>query len=99
MLIKRMVLAHLLEVCPDLQPILKPFVDNFHYETKYKVKATGEKLQGADSECKSGHLLSFPTTACSILICFLFCFLFQIIYLHAPGIPVGIWLLQPELII
>ena len=79
MLIKRMVLAHLLEVCPQLQPILQPFVDNTYYETKYKVKVTGEKLAGADSECKSGHLLSFPTTACSILICFFVLFLFQII--------------------
>ena len=80
MLIKRMVMAHLLEVCPNLQPILKPFVDNSHYETKYRVMASGEKIKGADgSECKSGHLLSFPTTACSILICCLFCFFFQII--------------------
>ena len=97
MLIKRMVLSHLLEVCPQLQPILQPFVDNTHYETKYKVKVTGEKPASADSECKSGHLLSFPTTACSILICFLFCFFSN--HLYALGIPVGIWLLQPELII
>ena len=79
MLIKRMVLSHLCEVCPNLKPVLDSFVDNSYYEMQYGVTANGDRLRDQqefdDDDCKSGHLLSFPITACNIFV-FVFCFCF-----------------------
>ena len=79
MLIKRMVLSHLYENCPNLKPILESFLDNTYYEMKYGVSATGDRLrdrQESDDDDKSGHLLSFPIAACNIF-CFVLFLLFQ----------------------
>ena len=66
MLIKRMVLNHFFEVCPNLATTLQPFVDNTHYEFQYGVLVGGERTKEinvvmGDDDARSG-LLSFPST-------------------------------------
>ena len=104
MLIKRMVLTHLMETCPNLNTVLQSFVDNSHYEMHFGVKANGDKVVGNleeddDGDRKSGHLLSFPITACNICVFVFVLFCFSKISCIPPGIPVEIWFPQPELII
>ena len=70
LLIKRMVLMHLLEKCPNLRPSLQPFVDHTHYEERYGMRSNGERLkelkvdEGDDNEQDSaiGHELRPPNT-------------------------------------
>ena len=84
MLIKRMVLTHLIDVCPNINAVLQPFADNSHYEMQYGVSPNGERVRSLqtasdDDGGKSCHLLSFPITACSILFFFsIFASYFQI---------------------
>ena len=70
-----------METCPNLNTVLQSFVDNSHYEMHFGVKANGDKVVGNleeddDGDRKSGHLLSFPITACNIcvFVFVLFCF-------------------------
>ena len=58
-LIKRMVLNHLIETCPNLAPIVQPFVDSTHYELQYGVETNGERTQEVsdDDHVGSGHEL------------------------------------------
>ena len=68
MLIKRSILRHLVEVCPNLQTTLQPFVDNTHYEFQYGVLAGGERTKDIkemgdeDDDDARSDLLSFPST-------------------------------------
>ena len=62
-LIKRMVLNHLIEICPNLQPTLQPFADHTHYELKYGVRPNGERTmeleddEDTDPDSACGHEL------------------------------------------
>ena len=66
MLIKRMVLNHLIEKCPSLQPTLQPFADHTHYELRYGVRPNGERTrelkddEDVDQDSASGHELRPP---------------------------------------
>ena len=67
MLIKRMVLNHLIEKCPNLKPTLEPFADHTHYELRYGVRTNGEKTrelkddEDDDQDIACGHELRPPT--------------------------------------
>ena len=67
MLIKRMVLNHLIEKCPNLKPTLEPFADQTHYELRYGVRTNGEKTRELkdddddDQDIACGHELRPPT--------------------------------------
>ena len=65
-LITRMVLTHLIDKCPHLQPTLQPFVDNTHYEEQYGVQPNGARTrelkddEDIDQGSASGHELRHP---------------------------------------
>ena len=63
LLIKRMVLMHLMETCPDIATTLQPFADQTHFELQYGVLPSGEKVRevgDVDDDDDACHTLTSP---------------------------------------